>query len=213
MDFKLNGDRNKWHLEGFTLKPLQQNQSKSLPIVVLGSDITSKKLVCHQLPQYMAWKPDPNSFATDAMQQDWNKMFSFAFPSFSLIGRVINKVLRENVEAMILVTPLWQTQPWYTLLLRMSIQRPLLLPALPNLLLNPRGEKHPFVKTWSLRLAAWKITGKTWKSKEFEAVQPNLSPCPGNQVQLQLTNKWVSWCCRQQIDPVCAPLSGILNYL
>ena len=26
-------------------------------------------------------------------------------------------------------------------------------------------------------------------------------------------NKWVSWCCQQQIDPVCAPLSGILNYL
>ena len=26
-------------------------------------------------------------------------------------------------------------------------------------------------------------------------------------------NKWVSWCCRQQSDPVCAPLSGILNYL
>ena len=26
-------------------------------------------------------------------------------------------------------------------------------------------------------------------------------------------NKWVSWCCRQQIDPVCALLSGILNYL
>ena len=26
-------------------------------------------------------------------------------------------------------------------------------------------------------------------------------------------NKWVSWCCREQIDPVCAPLSGVLNYL
>ena len=26
-------------------------------------------------------------------------------------------------------------------------------------------------------------------------------------------NKWVSWCCQQQIDPICAPLSGILNYL
>ena len=26
-------------------------------------------------------------------------------------------------------------------------------------------------------------------------------------------NKWVSWCCRQQIDPICAPLSEILNYL
>ena len=127
-------------------------------------DLFASRL-CHQLPQHKAWKPDLNSFVTDAMQQDWNKMFGFAFPLFSLIGRVINKVLRENVEAMILVTPTWQTQAWYTLLLRMSIQRPLLLPAPPNLLLNTLGEKHPLVKTRSLRLAAWKITGKPWKSK------------------------------------------------
>ena len=26
-------------------------------------------------------------------------------------------------------------------------------------------------------------------------------------------NKWVRWCYRKQIDPVCAPLSEILNYL
>ena len=89
-------------------------------------------------------------------------MFGFAFPPFSLIGRVTNTVLEENVEAMILVnvTPTSQTQPWYTLLLRMSIQCPLLLPTLPNLLLNPLGEKYPLVKTSSLRLAAWKITEK-----------------------------------------------------
>ena len=135
----------------------------------------------------MAWKPDPNSFATDAMQQDWSKMFGFAFPSFSLIGWVINKVLRENVEAMILVTPTWQTHPQYTLLLRMSIQCPLLLPVLPNLLLNPLGEKHP-LETRSLRLGVWKIIGKRRKSKKFQAVQPNLSPFPGDQVQLQVTN-------------------------
>ena len=97
---------------------------------------------CHQVPQYIAWEPDQNGFATNAMQQDWNKMFRFAFPPFSLIGRVINKVLQENVEAMILVALTWQTQPCYTLLLRMSIQRPLLIPALPNLLLNCPGEKH-----------------------------------------------------------------------
>ena len=46
-----------------------------------------------------------------------------------------------NVEAMILVTPTWQTQLWHTLLLKMSIQRLLLLPALPNLLLNPQRKK------------------------------------------------------------------------
>ena len=116
-------------------------------------------------------------------------MFGSAFPPFSLIGRVINKVLWEKVEAMILVTPTWQTQPWYTLLLKMSIQRPLLLPALANLLLNLLREKHPLVKTRSLRLAAWKTTGKPWKLKEFQAVQPNLSPCPEDQVKLQVTNR------------------------
>ena len=131
-------------------------------------DLFASRL-CHQLPQYMAWKPDPNSFVTDVMQQDWNKMFGFAFPPFSLIGRVINKVLRENVEAMILLTPTCQTQSWYTLVLKISIQRPLLLPALPNLLLNPLGEKH-LVKTRSLKLAAWKITRKNWESKVFQAV-------------------------------------------
>ena len=73
-------------------------------------DLFASRL-CHQLPQYMAWKPDPNSFATDTMQQDWNKIFGFAFPPFNLIGRVINKILWEYVETMILVTPIWQTQP------------------------------------------------------------------------------------------------------
>ena len=98
-------------------------------------------------------------------------MFRFAFPHFSLIGQVINKFLRENVEAMILVTPKWQTQPWYTLLLRISIQCPLLLPALSNILLKLLGEKHPLVKTRSLTLAEWKITGKPWKWKEFQVIK------------------------------------------
>ena len=82
----------------------------------------------------------------------------------------------------------------------MSIQRPLALPALPNLLLNPVREKHPLVKTRSLRLATWKITGKTWKSREFQAVQRNLSPCPGGQFYLQVTNR-----------PVTSGLAGVVD--
>ena len=139
--------------------------------------------------QYMAWKPGPNSFATDAMQLYWNKMFGFAFLPFNLVGRVINKVFWENVEAMIPVTPTWQTQPCYTLLLRIFLQSPLLLPALPNLLLNPLGEKRSFVKNRSLRLAAGKIAGKPWKWKDFQAMQPNLSPCTGDQVLSQVMNQ------------------------
>ena len=82
----------------------------------------------------------------------------------------------------------------------MSIQRQMLLPALPNLLLKPMGEKYPLVKTTSLRLAAWNITGKSWKLKKFQAMHPNLSPCPGYQVWLQVTN----W-------PGASGLAGVVN--
>ena len=158
----------------------------------------------------MTWKPDPNSFATDAMQENWHKLFVLAFLPFSLIGRVINKILWENVEAMILVTPTFQTQSWYTLLLGMSIQRPLLLPALANLLLNPLGEKHPLVKSRSLRLEAWKIEGISSSATKLISISRKPSSIAGYE---SAWNKWVSWCCWQQIDLVCAPLRGILNYL
>ena len=88
----------------------------------------------------MAWRPDLNILARKAMQQDWNKMFASAFPFFSLLGQVIKKVIWQNEIATILMTPTRQTQTFYTLLLRMSIQRPLFLPALPNLLLNLVGK-------------------------------------------------------------------------
>ena len=52
--------------------------------------------MCHHLPQYMAWMVDINSFATDAMQQEWSTMFVFAFPAFSLIGQVLNKILQKK---------------------------------------------------------------------------------------------------------------------
>ena len=45
MDFKLNVGRSKWHLEGSTLKFLQENLSKGLSNVVWRSDIASKNVL------------------------------------------------------------------------------------------------------------------------------------------------------------------------
>ena len=44
MDFKLKGDNNKWYLERFSLKSLQQNQSKRLAFVLTRSDMSSKNV-------------------------------------------------------------------------------------------------------------------------------------------------------------------------
>ena len=58
------------------------------------------------------------------------------------------------------------------------------------------------------------------KTLEIEGISSStaklisMSRRPGSVAGYELAwSKWVSWCCRQQIDPVCVPLSGILNYL
>ena len=43
----------------------------------------------------------------------------YAFPPFALINRTLSKVNKDQVR-IILVTPTWQTQPWYATLLHMS---------------------------------------------------------------------------------------------
>ena len=41
--------------------------------------------LCHQLPQYIAWHPDPYSQGTNAMIQNWNMGLPYAFPPFRMI--------------------------------------------------------------------------------------------------------------------------------
>ena len=82
----------------------------------------------HQLLQYFLWKPDPFSQGTDALQDIWRNQFLYAFPPFCLILQVLKKVSYDQTEKVLLVTLTWQSQIWCTLLLEMSIVRPLLLP-------------------------------------------------------------------------------------
>ena len=92
----------------------------------------------HQLPRYMSWKLDSCCMAVDVLQQKWTHMFPYAFSPFSLIGKVLRKIQEDRVTA-ILITPTWQSQPWYPWLLKMNIKNPILLRAKNTLLMNPQG--------------------------------------------------------------------------
>ena len=72
-----------------------------------------------QLKRYMAWKPDPDATAIDAMTSDWGDEFSYIFPPFSLIGAVTEKIQREKARCIVIV-PEWPTQYWYPILQRLA---------------------------------------------------------------------------------------------
>ena len=60
--------------------------------------------VSHQLPCYISWKLDPFSKGRDAFQISWKYLKGYAFPPFSLIGRVLRKVQTDQAQ-LLLVTP------------------------------------------------------------------------------------------------------------
>ena len=126
----------------------------------------------------MTRRPDPHSQATDALQQKCKNLgLLYAFLPFSLIGRVLLRV-KKKALTMILVTPNWHAQPWYSQILDLCITEPLLLPQSQELLVDPKGQVHALVVNKTLKLMPWKISGKTWLRKEFETRLPILFQIP-----------------------------------
>ena len=108
---------------------------------------------------------------------------------------------------MILMTPVWPTQPWYPRLLDLSISHPVLMPLPPDLLQGPHGERHPLVENQTLSLAAWHV--QTLPSSYWQL---------GGQAQMQFITPparnaiaGVSHC--RQIDPLCPSVANITRFL
>jgi len=151
-------DSSEWKLNPTVFRQICKQMGQ--PTIDLFASRTS-----HQLGNYMSYKMDPEASAVNAFQQQWEHMLPYAFPPFSLIGKVLKKLNNHSVD-MILISPVWTSQPWYPILLEMSIENPILLPQREDLLSNPRGETHPLTR--KLQLAAWKVSSNNFKRKEFQ---------------------------------------------
>ena len=64
----------------------------------------------NRLPVFGSPMADPLAVDVDAMSMSWKGMFAYAFPPFVMLGRVLEKVLKDHPCEMILVTPKWPNQ-------------------------------------------------------------------------------------------------------
>ena len=85
-----------------------------------------------QIPKLISWQPDPHAWVVDAFQINWIHLKACTFTPFAVIRRVLAKVMRDK-RTLIIITSVWPPQPWYTQLLRMSIQDPIFVSLFPNL--------------------------------------------------------------------------------
>lgn len=107
---------------------------------------------------YCSWHRDPDAFAIDAFTLDWGTADFYAFPPFSLVLRVIRKIISDQACGIVIV-PNWPSQPWFPIFTELLVEEPIIFKPEKSLLLSPcRSLLHPLGK--SLGLIAGRLSGK-----------------------------------------------------
>ena len=130
--------------------------SLSRPNQVLGSEWTLKTEVFQELRKrwpvtvdlfatslnrqcsiYFSPFCDPNTFATDALLQNWNGWQAYAFPPWSLIPAVLKKLRSLSGGLLTIVAPYWPQRPRFPGLMDLVVDGPVALPLSRDLLRQP----------------------------------------------------------------------------
>ena len=169
--------------------------------------------IIHQLSVYTAWKPDPRSWATNAMQKSCARLFPYAFPPFCLIPEALSKLLKAKIT-MILVTPTSQTQAWYTVVPRVP---PIFTATSKGSFFGSIRKSSPtsiesytksgglagFRKSLATRYIskkATKLISATWRKSSISSYE----------MKWRL---WSCWCSRWEVDPFQCSMNYVLDYL
>lgn len=96
-----------------------------------------------RLRRFWGLNPDPQAEATNAWRQRWLKTGIYLHSPWKLIPKALRKLKADRVKTAVLITPSWQSQFWWPMVLHQSIAKPL------TFKVN---------KLWSL--TAWKLSGR-----------------------------------------------------
>ena len=56
----------------------------------------------YQIKPFISYRPDPEALCV-AFQVNWNPFFFYAFPPFSILGKVLQKVIVDGAEGIIIL--------------------------------------------------------------------------------------------------------------
>ena len=143
--------RTEWMLNREIFSCITQQLSFS-PII----DLFASRLNA-QLPRFASFRPDPEAEIINSFTLFWGDLDSYAFPSFILIAKVIQKIILDQATG-ILVVPDWANQSWYNLYQDIRING-ILLPPRYNLFCLPSQPDSPHPMWEKLRLRAALVTG------------------------------------------------------
>ena len=139
-------------------------------------------LFASRLPNFYSWIPDPEA---DAFNQDCPQTRGFANPPWCWIAWCLSQMKRQMTR-VVMITPLWVSQPWYPMISEMLEDHPRILPARDNLAIVPPGQE--FIMNQGVpELVAWPISGNPSNHEGFLQRLQHPSSHPGDPKRSQTT--------------------------
>ena len=109
----------------------------------------------------------------NALLMNWKPHYFYAFPPFSVLATCLQKI-EQDQSIGILIVPMWTTQSWFTLLLNVLTDNPLVLTQTDSLLFLPHSNAvHPLSR--QLQLMACKVSEIPSRRELFQAKLPTSS--------------------------------------
>jgi hypothetical protein len=112
-----------------------------------------------QFPIYASYTPDPNALAIDAFTLQWTNLKIYAFPPFSVISLVFNKICQDKAQGIVVI-PDWTTQNWYPKAIQLLEEPPIKLMPHTTLLQLPQNPQAIYPPHANLKLLVCHLPGK-----------------------------------------------------
>ena len=97
--------------------------------------------------EFFLLRPSAGCCGGQCIRSQLDGVIGLCLPPFALIFKCLEKFSREKAN-VVLVCPVWPTQPWFPVLLELACDVPLLLKPTSTLLVSPLGIPHPLLAIW-----------------------------------------------------------------
>ncbi|XP_050512905.1 uncharacterized protein LOC126888594 [Diabrotica virgifera virgifera] len=177
-----------WSLSNYAFHKIVE--TFGVPTIDLFASRLNKKC-----KRFVSWLRDPEACSVDAFTICSQGLEFYAFPPFSLVLKVLQKIVCDQAEGIV-VAPFWPSQPWYPLFLSLlnsspAIQRPF-----------PGGRE---VVLEALRL-------KKVPAQSLDICVASVTTATINQYASGL-KAWWEFCQAKKLDPYTVEVANVLIFL
>ena len=166
----------------------------------------------YQVPIYFSWKPDPGASSIDAIAQTWSEFeLTYAFPPFSLIGKVLQKLKEEGGEAIIVV-PMWPGQPWFSQLLHMCNRLYCFVTQNEYTEVPNSRPECKAVPIHGLPIIGKKLQDQGFLQQAVGIIMDSWRPSTQKQYKAYLV-KWTKFCDSRNINPLLPNAMNVVEFI